>query len=416
MASVYYDKKDTRQAMKFAQQAMDLFQQTGSSSSYSHCRLLMSYIMLGERDYSLAADLATISFNEGKTSGEIELQKSAAEVLYYAYLYKGDKAKALDYHVKFHELSEKNHNEELAKKLTQLELQANFEKEREVTQALQAKKNTELNAQIQQQKLIKKGSIIGAGLLAIIAGLAVFAFFQKRRDTRLIASEKNKSDELLQTILPVEIAGELKASGYSRAKNFEMATVLFADIKAVTGFSEKPSAEKLETETDFYFNYFDEIVAKYKIEKIKTFSDGYLCVGGLPIADHDNAYYVVSAALEMLEFVARIKNERLKKSEPVFEIRIGIHTGPLIAGIVGIRKFSYDVWGDTGQRLAIQQNPTRTGHRDSRDTVEQGALACSIGTDQSHNHRRFHPQMDLAERTHASKIHAQIGDFKHGLC
>lgn len=347
LASVYYDKNNGKEAMKYVQQAMDIFQETGSMSSFSHARLLMCFILLGDKQYDLAIDLAKMSLEEGKAKGETDLQKSSAEALYYAYLYKGDKAKALEYHVKFHDLSEENHTKELSKKMTQMELQTTFEREREVSKALQDKKDAQTKAELDKQKLVKKASFIGIALLAVIALLAIFAFVQKRNDTRLIAAEKRKSDELLLNILPAEVANELKESGHSKAKNYDMATVLFADIKNFTGAAERLTPDQLVTEIDYYFKNFDEIVTRYKIEKIKTIGDAYLCVGGLPKADVDNAYYVIRAALEIQEFVKKAKVEKEKAGGIFFEIRIGIHTGPLIAGIVGLRKFAYDIWGDT---------------------------------------------------------------------
>lgn len=347
IASIYYDKRDAREAMKYIQMAMDIFEETGAMSSFGRSRILMAYILLGDKEYNLAVDLAQLSFDEGKSNNETELQKDAAEALYYIYLYKGDKAKALDYHVKFYELSETGHREDLGKKMKEMEMKAAFEKEKEIQEAKNKAKEQQLNDQIERQKLVKKASFIGVGLFAIIAALSIFAFIQKRKDNRVIAAEKRKSDELLLNILPAEVAQELKESGTAKTKNYERATVLFADIKNFTGAAEKMSAEKLVQEIDHYFKNFDEIITRYKIEKIKTIGDAYLCVGGLPIADSDNANHVVSAAWEMQEFVEKAKAERQQRGEIYFEIRVGIHTGPLIAGIVGLRKFAYDIWGDT---------------------------------------------------------------------
>jgi len=209
--------------------------------------------------------------------------------------------------------------------------------------------------------LIKKASFIGIGLLAVIAALSIFAFVQKRNDTRLIASEKKKSDEWLLNILPAEVVTELKENGDGRGKHYEMATVLFADIKNFTGAAEKISHDQLEKEIDYYFKTFDDIIANYKIEKIKTIGDAYLCVGGLPKADVDNAYYVICAALEIQDFIKRTKKEREKSKGIYFEARIGIHTGPLIAGIVGLRKFSHDIWGDTVNMAARMEQHGEEG-------------------------------------------------------
>jgi adenylate cyclase len=347
LAYIYYTKRDSKKAMEYVQMAMNLFQETGSMSSFSYSRLLMSTILLSDKEWDLSIGLAQESLEEGRAKNVLELQKKSAEMLYYAHLGKGDKGEALKYHVLFHELSEKSYSQDLTKKLTQLELQANFDKQRQIAEAERKTKEAELNLQIEQEKLIKKASLIGAVLLAIIASLAIFAFIQKQKDNREIANEKRKSDDLLLNILPAEVAQELKDNGKAKAKNYDLATVLFADIKNFTGAAENLTPEQLVNEIDFYFKNFDEITSKYKIEKIKTIGDAYLCVGGLPIADKDNAIYVVKAALEIQQFMRKVQQQKAARNEIFFEIRIGIHTGPLIAGIVGLRKFAYDIWGDT---------------------------------------------------------------------
>lgn len=357
LASIYYAKGDLKQSMKYIQQAMDLFEQTGSMSSFSYSRLLMSSILLKDKEYDLAISLAKMSFDEGKAKGETQLQKDAAETLYQAYNSKGDKATALSYHELFHNLSVVNDDRELARRLTRMDLQSRFEKEREIAKAQQASREAEIKAERERQQLIKNASFAGIGLASIIALLAIFAFFQKRKDNRLIADEKRKSDELLLNILPAEVAHELKENGKAKAKNYERATVLFADIKNFTGTAEKMSPENLVAEIDFYFQNFDKIIGRYKIEKIKTMGDAYLCVGGLPVPDTDNAIHIVSAALEIQKFVGEVKEERMKKGQMYFEIRVGIHSGPLVAGIVGLKKFAYDIWGDTVNVAArMEQN------------------------------------------------------------
>jgi len=343
LAEIYYEKKDSKKAMEYIQLAMSLFQQTGSLSSFSYSRLLMSYIVLSDKAYKVAIDLGLMSLDEGKANGEIQLQKDAAQVLYYAYLGMGDKSRALEYHVLFHDLSEANHNEELTKKLARIDLEANFEKERQISKIEEEKKDAELKARFDKQNLVKKVSIIGIFLFAIIAGLAIFAFNQKRKDSSLIAKEKKRTDTLLLNILPEEIVAELKKADY---KMSGLATVLFADVKAIAGKADEPASKRIQSDLDYYYQAFDQITARSKIEKIKTVGDAYLCVGS-NAGDEENAINVVSAALQIRQFVQQAQQERIEKGESYFEISIGIHTGPVVAGIIGIRKFSYDVWGDT---------------------------------------------------------------------
>ena len=162
-----------------------------------------------------------------------------------------------------------------------------------------------------------------------------------------LVAEKKKSDDLLLNILPEEVAEELKAKGSADAKQYQDVTVMFTDFKGFTQISEKLSPAELVAEIDFCFKAFDNIISKHTIEKIKTIGDSYMCAGGLPVINATNATDVVNAALEIQEFMRLHLKNRLDAGKEPFEIRIGIHTGPVVAGIVGLKKFAYDIWGDT---------------------------------------------------------------------
>lgn len=165
--------------------------------------------------------------------------------------------------------------------------------------------------------------------------------------TKELRLEKQKSDDLLLNILPEEVANELKEKGSADAKQFEMVTVMFTDFKGFTQISEKLSPSQLVEEIHICFKAFDAIIAKHNIEKIKTIGDAYMCAGGLPVSNETHAIDVVKAAIEIRQFMQEHVAQKKLANQEVFEIRIGIHTGPVVAGIVGIRKFAYDIWGDT---------------------------------------------------------------------
>ncbi|MFL5810139.1 MAG: adenylate/guanylate cyclase domain-containing protein, partial [Flavisolibacter sp.] len=162
--------------------------------------------------------------------------------------------------------------------------------------------------------------------------------------TQELVFEKKKTEELLLNILPSDTAEELKITGTAKAKQYKSVTVLFADFRGFTLLSEKLEADVLVKELNFFFSAFDEIVAKYNIEKIKTIGDAYMCAGGLPVENDTHAVDVVHAAVEMRNF---IRDHPSMGSKTAFEIRIGVNTGSVVAGIVGTRKFAYDIWGDT---------------------------------------------------------------------
>lgn len=159
----------------------------------------------------------------------------------------------------------------------------------------------------------------------------------------IIDRERHRSEKLLHNILPVSIADQLKSNTSVIANRFESATVLFADIVGFTSLSEKMPPEKLTHILNLIFSMFDFLADKYGLEKIKTIGDAYMVAGGIPTQNKDHVEAVADMALEMLEELTRFNIE----NGQFFTIRIGIHSGPLVAGVIGTKKFTYDVWGDT---------------------------------------------------------------------
>lgn len=159
--------------------------------------------------------------------------------------------------------------------------------------------------------------------------------------------EKNRSDELLLNILPSEVAEELKAKGYADAKYIDEVTVLFTDFQGFTKFSESLSPHELVAEIHECFSEFDKIMQKHGVEKIKTIGDSYMAAGGLPVANQTHYYDVINAAIDIQQFIYNRKLMKQSEGKPFLELRLGVHTGPVVAGIVGVRKFAYDIWGDT---------------------------------------------------------------------
>jgi class 3 adenylate cyclase len=162
-------------------------------------------------------------------------------------------------------------------------------------------------------------------------------------NNRLIQSERLKSEKLLLNVLPESIADELKRSTDTIAESFESITILFADIVGFTKFSSSTSPKELVDLLNQIFSMFDEIVDRYGAEKIKTIGDAYMVAGGLPQRSDNHAEAIACLALDMRETLDQF-NINAKQD---FNIRIGIHTGPVVAGVIGIRKFSYDIWGDS---------------------------------------------------------------------
>ncbi|MEG4144001.1 adenylate/guanylate cyclase domain-containing protein [Microcoleus sp. Pol7_B1] len=160
-------------------------------------------------------------------------------------------------------------------------------------------------------------------------------------------AEKHKSDQLLLNVLPVEIAEELKNNGKVEPLYYDNVSVLFTDFKGFTQLSEKMTPRELVDELDYCFSYFDRVMDKYSMEKLKTIGDSYMCAAGIPTPRPTHAFDAVLAAIEIRQFMALRKIQKAQQNIPYWDIRIGIHSGPILAGVIGHKKFSYDVWGDT---------------------------------------------------------------------
>lgn len=165
--------------------------------------------------------------------------------------------------------------------------------------------------------------------------------------TKQLNVEKEKADHLLLNILPPEIAYELKNHGTSKARHFNNVSVMFTDIVNFSGLCEKLPAEELVAELNYFYCEFDRIVDKYGVEKIKTVGDSYMCAGGLHLQKEFDAANIILAAFEINDFIQAHQRSKISEGKPAIGMRIGIHTGPVIAGIVGLKKFAYDIWGDT---------------------------------------------------------------------
>lgn len=205
------------------------------------------------------------------------------------------------------------------------------------------------------QRRAERNLLIAGGLLILGVAGGLFNRFRvmKRYNRQLaeknaiIEQERQRAEKLLLNILPATVAGELKVKGFAQTQSYEQVSVLFTDFKGFSKIAEVMTPQELVADLDYCFKAFDSIVGLYGLEKIKTIGDSYMCAGGLPDPDPAHPIRVVRAAQAMQAFMESWQAERDREGKPVFEIRIGIHTGPIVAGVVGEKKFAYDIWGDT---------------------------------------------------------------------
>ncbi|WP_231632467.1 adenylate/guanylate cyclase domain-containing protein [Mangrovimonas sp. TPBH4] len=297
MSQIYETHGDMDTAQQFAQQSLDLAKEYGLKEQMSDAYLLISQLK--------------------EHQGDID----SAYTFYKSHVAYRDSLNNIQ---KVQDMADLRTDFEVAQKQLEVDL---------------------LNQQKRTQKIIVIATTIALFLIGLLA-VGLFrrnAFIQKTK--RIIEKEKQRSDQLLLNILPEETAKELKEHGKVTSHRFDSVSVLFTDFVGFTKYSENLTPEALVEAVDFYFSKFDEIIERYGLEKIKTIGDAYMCVGGLPFEIEDHAKKIVKAAIEIVTFVEEIsKNQHTEKN---FIIRVGIHTGSVVAGVVGRKKFAYDVWGDT---------------------------------------------------------------------
>ncbi len=182
-----------------------------------------------------------------------------------------------------------------------------------------------------------------------------------RKTNKIIKDERDRSKQLLLNILPEETAKELETNGHAQTRYYESVTVLFTDFKGFSTIAGKLSPQALVSELNDYFGTFDEIVEQFGLEKIKTIGDAYMCAGGIPIVGNDHALKAVKAALAMQAYMQKKNKERLLRGEEGWELRVGIHTGPVVAGVVGKKKYAYDIWGDTVNIASRMESSSEAG-------------------------------------------------------
>ncbi|NUQ13718.1 MAG: tetratricopeptide repeat protein [Flavobacteriales bacterium] len=280
--------------------------------------------------------------------------RDVSRTLYAAYKEQGRTGRAMEMLELHTTLRDSLKNEEVRREALDQRFQADFEKKEALLQAEQEKKDAVAAEELRRKNVQRNAFIGGFALTLLLAGTF---FIQRNR----ISKARKRSDELLLNILPEEVAGELKVKGEAEAKHFDNVTILFTDFKGFTEASEKLSPKELVEELNICFKAFDHIITAHGIEKIKTIGDAYMCAGGLPDPTSSSPADVVHAALEMQTFMKKRKAERDAMGKPAFEMRVGIHTGPVVAGIVGVKKFQYDIWGDTVNTASRMESSGEVG-------------------------------------------------------
>lgn len=346
VALIYEEKKDLGKALEIHLRSLAMAKEMDDSRGIAVSYHNIGLVYKGMGKYPVAIQYLDSCIALAKDGDDKFYLKESYNTLSELYSNVGNFELAYQTHLLFSELNDTLINEESKRQFA--EMNAKYETEKKDNQI------SLLNKDSEKQKIIRNGFIGGFVIVLLCAGI----FFSQRNK---IKKGKERSDELLLNILPGETAEELKANGRAEAKYFDQVTVMFTDFKNFTKASENLAAAELVDAIHHCYSTFDKIITKYNLEKIKTIGDSYMCAGGLPVPNKTNAEDTVKAALEICDFMKQEKNKGDAEGNAYFEIRIGCHTGPVVAGIVGIKKFAYDIWGDTVNIASRMESSGETG-------------------------------------------------------
>jgi class 3 adenylate cyclase/Tfp pilus assembly protein PilF len=365
LAGTLFQLGELERSQQLFNECNEMLAKFGLESYRSSILLGQAEIYLKLKKYETARNLAKMAFDLDFEGSDYLGIINSSNLLAKALESLGDYKKALKYRNIQISYKDSLENEENLREIIHLHYQFDFEKKHlsDSINFIRYKELYEFKEELKVAKIEQTRNIFiffGLVIFGIAIGLGSRLRYI-RKTKNIMTKEKDRAENLLLNILPANIAAELKDKGKADARQFDVVSILFTDFIDFTEKSAKLSASDLVYEINQCFEAFDMIIMKYGIEKIKTIGDAYMAAGGLPVPTHDSVQNTVLAAIEMQEFIAKRKAERNAKGEIVFEMRAGIHTGPVVAGIVGVKKFQYDVWGDTVNTASRMESSGQVG-------------------------------------------------------
>ncbi len=358
LGDAYLAKGDILKAMECARHALlSARQNVEDTSEVPRVYTTIGKISCAQKNYVQAVIYLQDAIDICRQSGALNDEKEAWEALSSTYEKMNKPALALSAYKRYISLRDSVYNVDKAKELVRQDMKTKYG----IDSLKQDESKKLIMLSLQRQRAISYGGI-AALVLVLLLSFFIYRNYSQQKKANIqisiahekISDEKQKSETLLLNILPEEVAKELKEFGDVRPKLFENVTVLFTDFVDFTVAGDRLSPQQLIAELHSCFKIFDAILGKYNIEKIKTVGDAYIAVAGLPEPNANHAVDVVNAALEIRDFMLERRKEL---NENTFLVRIGVNSGPVIAGIVGAKKFAYDIWGDTVNVAArMEQN------------------------------------------------------------
>jgi class 3 adenylate cyclase/tetratricopeptide (TPR) repeat protein len=335
-----------REALKSFQQALNTAKQTNNQLNIARSLAGKASVYAQMGEYKTAIS----SYKEAESivkslNAMLELEGLYKEMA-VAYGKTGDYARAYQYQELLSRVKDTLYNIETDKKLANIQFDFELEKKQNEINLLTKDKSIQ-ELELKKQQTFNTGMVIVLGLIVVLVFILYRSYRIKTKSNVLLDKKNMEIERLIRNILPAEIASELRSTGKATPRNYEQVSVMFADFRGFTTMAEKLTPQELVTELGNCFMAFDDIIEKYGLEKIKTIGDAYMCAGGIPVPSTNHVLNMVKASLEMQDFVRRNNQKRIEAGLPPWEIRIGINVGPVVAGVVGKKKYAYDIWGST---------------------------------------------------------------------
>lgn len=416
IGSIYYERNENAKALEYFNKALKAYGDTeGSLNAYNALGKVynkMGQYELALRNHNAAVSLAEkfnskmgqvqswmglgnvyvkkgeyntalIQYNKAETIA-LEIQanhelKDLYQEMAKAYSHTANYKKAFDYQTLYSGIKDTLYNIETDKKLGTLQFDFDLQKKQGEINLL-TKDKALTDQKLKRQQLMKTAATVGLVLVMLIALLIYRNYRAKVKTHRIVDRQKAEIEGLLLNILPQEVATELQVKGKSEPRYFESVSVMFTDFKGFTAIADKMQPQDLVEELSTCFVVFDEIMEKYNLEKIKTIGDAYMCAGGIPTPDENHVENMIRAAIEMRNYALRHNQKRMDAGLVPWEMRIGIHVGPIVAGVVGKRKYAYDIWGSTvniASRMESNGEPGKINISSSVYEMVKDQFACT---------------------------------------
>ncbi len=346
LGKVYLRKGNFDKAFEYHTKAYNIAEKLQAQLHMTNSLKGLANLYIKKKDYSTAMGYfkkaEAIALDMKTTPALKDLYQEIAQ----AYEKMEDYENAYKYQVRLDNIKDTLFNEITQKKLGTLQFEFDLEKKQsEINLLTKDKMLQELN--LKREKVAKNILIAGLAVAFIIAIILYRNYRNKIKVNKLLDRQNAEIETLILNILPEEVAHELQKNGNATPRYYESASVLFTDFKSFSLHADALSPQEVVTELNECFVAFDEIIIKYNLEKIKTIGDSYMCAGGIPTEDDEHYINIIKAALEIRDYMATRNAVREASGQPAWDIRIGVNTGPIVAGVVGRKKYAYDIWGGT---------------------------------------------------------------------